>query len=74
MILDGYAFEYTYNTAYRYQKENKEAELLAKNANLGLWSTSTCSGDRKKGTKDEIKATTPSTPIYTPPIVNPPSS
>lgn len=74
MILDGYAFEYTYNTAYTYQKENKEAELMAKNAQLGLWSASTCAGDRKKGTKDEVKINTPiTTPIYTPPTT-PPSS
>lgn len=78
MILDGYAFEYTYDTAYTYQKENKNAELSAKSAGLGLWSTSTCAGDRKKGTKDEIKVTTQNpvttNPTYTPTVVVPPTS
>lgn len=48
MILDGFAFEYTYSKAYKYQKEHKNAEAVAKNANLGLWSPDTCSGGRKK--------------------------
>lgn len=71
MIADGYAFEYTYDKSYKYQKDYKAAEKLAKDAKLGLWSSSTCNGDRKKGTKDEIKVNIPNTtiiPIYTPVI------
>lgn len=66
MILDGYAFEYTYDKAYKYQSDNKNAELTAKNAGLGLWSTSTCWGDRKKWTQVETTntTTTPSTSSY----------
>ncbi len=59
MILDGYAFEYTYDNAYRYQSDNKNAEQVAKNAGIGLWSTSTCSGDRKKGTTAGTTTVTP---------------
>lgn len=61
MILDGYAFEYTYSKAYKYQKEHRNAEVTAKNANLGLWSATTCGGDRKKGTEDDEETTTPVT-------------
>ncbi len=57
MILDGFAFEYTYSKAYKYQKEHKNAEVTAKNANLGLWSDTTCGGDRKKWTNDEDETT-----------------
>jgi len=57
MIADGYAFEYTYDKPYKYQTENKSAEQNAKNLNLGLWSTSTCAGNRKKGTNDELIVT-----------------
>ncbi len=53
MIADGYAFEYTYDKAYQYQLNFKEAEKKAKDGGLGMWSTSTCFGDRKKGTVAE---------------------
>lgn len=68
MILDGFAFEYTYSKAYKYQKEHKNAETVAKNAKLGLWSSTTCSGDRKKGVtipEEEIVVDNPSPIIRT---------
>lgn len=37
MIRDGYAYEYTYHTPYRYQKEFKQAEHTAQEQQLGLW-------------------------------------
>lgn len=46
MISGGYAHEYTYSTPYQKQAEYKQAEIDARNENLGLWSTSTCSGDK----------------------------
>ena len=44
MISDGYAYEYTYNNPYKYQKEFKTAETLARNSKIGLWNNSTCNG------------------------------
>lgn len=37
MISEGYAYEYTYNSPYKYQKEFKEAEKEAREAKKGLW-------------------------------------
>lgn len=46
MISDGYAYEYTYHSAYQYQKEFKAAEADAKANNRGLWSPETCNGKK----------------------------
>lgn len=37
MIVDGYAYEYTYSTPYLYQKEFKEAQSKAESSKTGLW-------------------------------------
>ncbi len=37
MIEEGYAYEYTYNTPYKYQAQFKRAQIEAKNAGAGLW-------------------------------------
>ncbi|MCK5412828.1 MAG: thermonuclease family protein [Candidatus Pacebacteria bacterium] len=42
MISEGYAYEYTYNTSYKYQVEFKQAEKVAMEAKRGLWATSVC--------------------------------
>lgn len=44
MISEGFAYEYTYSSPYRYQKEYKQAQLNAESAQKGLWSPFTCSG------------------------------
>ncbi len=44
MVADGYAYEYTYDKAYKYQTEFKAAQLAAQNAGKGLWSPTTCNG------------------------------
>lgn len=44
MIEQGYAHEYTYNTAYKYQAEFKQAQKTAEANKAGLWSPSTCNG------------------------------
>lgn len=44
LIREGYAREYTYSKPYNYQKQFREAQNQAKQAGLGLWSASTCSG------------------------------
>ncbi|MBI4097443.1 MAG: thermonuclease family protein [Candidatus Levybacteria bacterium] len=46
MIAEGYAHEYTYDEPYKYQAEFKQAEIDARNQNKGLWSPSTCSGNK----------------------------
>lgn len=44
MVEQGYAHEYTYNTAYKYQAEFKQAQKTAEANKVGLWSPSTCNG------------------------------
>ena len=42
LIANGYAYEYTYDVAYKYQQEFKTLQNLAKNQKRGLWSPETC--------------------------------
>ena len=44
MIAEGYAHEYTYRTAYRYQSQFRAAQREAQQGNRGLWSPDTCAG------------------------------
>ena len=37
MILEGYAYEYTYSTPYQYQSEFKEAQKGSQGSKKGLW-------------------------------------
>jgi len=37
MVRDGFAYEYTYETPYKYQKEFKSAQKDAQTQKLGLW-------------------------------------
>ena len=46
MIAEGYAYEYTYMTPYRYQAEFREIQTLAKTSNRGLWAPNTCNGQK----------------------------
>lgn len=43
MLLEGYAFEYTYQKKYNYYDEFKEAEINAREKNIGLWNDEVCS-------------------------------
>jgi micrococcal nuclease len=45
MIKEGFAHEYTYDEVYKYQLDFKQAEVEARNANKGLWSSEACSGN-----------------------------
>ncbi|MDP2090708.1 MAG: thermonuclease family protein [Candidatus Gracilibacteria bacterium] len=47
LIQEGYAYEYTYDKAYKYQDEFKNNQYQAKNNLKGLWAKSTCNGERK---------------------------
>lgn len=42
MIEEGYAFEYTYNIPYQYQKEFKLAQKEAEKNKKGLWADNVC--------------------------------
>lgn len=46
MVKEGYAHEYTYDEAYKYQKEFKAAQEEAMMRERGLWSPETCSGNK----------------------------
>ena len=47
MIAEGYAYEYTYLTPYRYQKEFRDLQRLAQSAGRGLWAKETCNGSKQ---------------------------
>ena len=59
MIGEGYAYEYTYNTPYKYQEEFKQAEVDARTTKKGLWADNVC---------DQTKIQT-----LTPAIINQPA-
>lgn len=44
LVAAGYAYEYTYDQPYRYQREFREAERLARLTQEGLWAVSACGG------------------------------
>lgn len=46
MIAEGYAYEYTYLTPYKYQKEFKSLQTFAKSSKYGLWGDDTCAGKK----------------------------
>lgn len=45
LVAEGYAHEYTYERAGRYQKILKDAERAARVAEKGLWSPATCASN-----------------------------
>lgn len=44
LVAEGYAYEYTYEHAGRYQEIFKDAERAARVAGKGLWNPNTCAG------------------------------
>lgn len=46
MVAEGYAYEYTYLKPYKYQKEFRQLQTLARSSYRGLWATSTCNGSK----------------------------
>jgi len=42
IIENGYGYEYTYRVPYKYQKEFKESERLARDEKRGLWADGVC--------------------------------
>jgi micrococcal nuclease len=43
LIQQGYAYEYTYDTPYKFQTEYKAAQKSAESNELGLWAKNACS-------------------------------
>jgi len=64
MIKEGYAYEYTYSTPYKYQVEFKAAQVYAKANNKGLWSPSTCNGELKAATQAQTTTTSQSSTTF----------
>lgn len=42
IIIAGYGHEYTYHVPYMYQEEFREAEILARKSQRGLWAKGVC--------------------------------
>jgi len=55
LIKNWFAFEYTYNKAYKYQNDFKQAEKTADFWKKWMWNSETCNWERKKIDKVEIK-------------------
>lgn len=69
MIRDGYAFEYTYSKAYKYQKQFQAEQKFASADKKWLWADNTCKWQRKivevkQETQKEVEK------IFTPPVEN----
>ena len=47
LVAEGYAFEYTYETPYKYQTDFRTAQDEARAGGLGLWAASVCNGEQK---------------------------
>jgi micrococcal nuclease len=55
LIKNGYAYEYTYNVPYKYQKAFKEAQKYAEENNVGLWAPNACREEKKTTADCKIK-------------------
>ena len=47
LIENGYGFEYTYDTPYKYQAQFRAAQQRARQNGIGLWAAGTCDGKLK---------------------------
>lgn len=67
IIAQGYGFEYTFRTPYRYQAQFRAAQRAAREAQIGLWAPETCNGERvPAGTTTPLAQPAPTaTPITT---------
>ena len=46
LVAEGYAYEYTYMTPYKYQKEFRDLQNFARTQGRGLWADNTCAGSK----------------------------
>lgn len=53
MIADGFAYEFTFRIPYRYQEAFQRAQGEAREAQRGLWSPTTCGGERQASAPPE---------------------
>lgn len=53
LIMEGFAKEYTFKTAYKYQKEFKNAQSEARKARKGLWADNACLSGNKENTSNK---------------------
>jgi endonuclease YncB( thermonuclease family) len=77
LIQEGYAREYTYNSAYKYQQEFKSAENSARSAKKGLWADNACTATENPSNLQSTPLAPQPTPTVTPEapsIASPPSS
>ena|SRR3989344_5055954 len=58
MIMDGYAYEYTYDGSYKYQTEFKQAQKYAEDNKLGLWAPGVCQSTAPIPTQTQTVAPT----------------
>lgn len=65
MIMEGYAYEYTYDVKYKYQAEFKQAQKYAEDNKLGLWAPGVCQSVAPAPTQTPIQSQTV-TPTQTP--------
>lgn len=59
IIAQGYGFEYTFRTPYKYQEQFKAAQRAARETQAGLWAPDACNGERTSATATPQPATTP---------------
>ena len=74
MIVEGYAFEYTYQTPYKYQREFQQAENEARATKRGLWSDNTCAGSLTTLTPTPEPAVSTPMPAPSTPTTKPPAT
>ncbi len=65
IIAQGYGFEYTFRTPYRYQAQFKAAERAAREAQTGLWAPETCNGEREPAGAPTPAISSSPTPLAT---------
>lgn len=68
MISEGYAYEYTYATAYTYQQDYRASQLEAESAGRGLWGPNAC-GDAGENSGTSQESITEQAPVA---VVNDP--
>jgi|GEM_PF-1288470 len=74
MIAQGYAHEYTFETPYTYHGVFNEAERIARERGVGLWSPATCNGNTEQPAPAPQPTAAPApTPRPAPTAAPPPS-
>ncbi len=72
MIAQGYAHEYTYEVPYKYQTVFKDAQRIAREHGMGLWSPATCNGNTEQPAPSPPAAPSPTAAPLPPRPSSPP--